>query len=64
MKVISRKNFPARLPFYDTIIAGLLLDRLDAAGWVWGMFATFFILVWIGAIQAVNKQTQVNVIKE
>lgn len=49
-KVISPKDLPRRLPFCQTVVIGLLLDRLQAPGWVWGVAGTIVVAGWIGYI--------------
>jgi hypothetical protein len=52
-KVISLKALPARIPVIPTCVAWLMLDRLDAPGWAWGVVMTFIGIVWIGSIAAI-----------
>lgn len=50
--LIKRNNFPSTMPLYPTIVLWLLLDRLGAAGWVYGIVGTLLAFGWIGwAIQ-------------
>jgi hypothetical protein len=35
-KVIARKNLPAKFPILSTVVAYLLLDKLNAVDLVWG----------------------------
>lgn len=60
MKVVSRKNLPAKLPIYSTAVAYLLLDKFHAADWVWGVIGTLYTLIWIICIVAIVKQEQVE----
>lgn len=46
---IDYKNKPTTLPVGGTIIAGLLLDRLKAPSFVWGLAIAFF--VFYGLVQ-------------
>lgn len=41
---------PAQLPVQTTALAWLLLDRLAAPGWVWGVVGTVLALFWVLAI--------------
>lgn len=41
---------PAQLPLQTTALAYLLLDRWQAAGWVWGVVGTVLALFWVLAI--------------
>lgn len=47
-KVISRKQLPSRFPLGSTIAVWLLLDRLHAPSWTYGVFWTLFGFFWIG----------------
>jgi hypothetical protein len=60
-KVISSKNLPARLPLWTTILMWLVLERLNAPGWVWGVVGTIFVVLWIGAITLMIKQESVDI---
>lgn len=61
-KVISRAELPGRLPIYQTILIWLLLDRMQASQWIWGVMGTLFGLLWIGSIVALIKEEQVSVL--
>jgi hypothetical protein len=51
--VISRKQLPTRgLPSVSTAVWLLVLDRLHAPGWVWGVAVTLLVLMWAGHIAA------------
>lgn len=41
---------PAQLPLQTTALAYLLLDRWQAAGWVWGVVGTMLALIWVWAL--------------
>jgi len=64
VKVISYKQIPVRIPTVPTIVAWLLLDRLQAAGWVWGVVGTMFALIWISSVTTFFMQETVDVIKD
>ena len=61
IKVISWKNMPSRLPIFPTITTYLFLDRLGAAGWVWGAVGCVFVIGWAIAIIAMSTQTKVDI---
>ncbi|MBW9334569.1 hypothetical protein FEE59_13705 [Herbaspirillum sp. RU 5E] len=61
--VISRKNLPVRLPMPLTISLGLLIDRLDAPGWVWGVAGTAMAIIWISAILLLAAEEETEVLK-
>lgn len=46
-KVLSQKQLPMRSPILAGIVFGLLLDRLDSPGWVWGVVATLWLIMLI-----------------
>jgi len=54
VKVIC--NLPTKLPIQPTIVLGLLLDRLNANGVVWGVCITIMAIWWVFAI--VIKRTE------
>ena len=58
---ISRSNIPVKLPFFQTITIYLLLDKLDAAGWIWGVVGTIVVLWWILAIVALITSSETDI---
>lgn len=46
-QVIPWKELPTKCPLFGTIVLWLLLDRLDAAQWVWGAVGVVVLVVWI-----------------
>jgi hypothetical protein len=49
-KVVSYANLPTKLPTVSTVAFGLLLDRLQAPGWVWGIYICLFSILWLGSL--------------
>ena len=49
-RVLSALDLPTRLPIMTTIVAWLLLDRLSAPGWVWGIAGTLLVIYWIACV--------------
>ncbi len=49
-KVISYKQFPAKLPTLHTVCGYLLADKFHASQLVWGILITLCILVWAACI--------------
>ncbi len=47
MKVINSKNLPLKSPFLLSIVTFLCLDKYNPAGWVWGVFVTIVVILWI-----------------
>jgi hypothetical protein len=45
--VIPYSQLPARLPFWQSLTAWLMLDRFDCPGWLYGVVGTLFALIWI-----------------
>jgi hypothetical protein len=48
--VVASANLPTRLPVWSSLITWLVLDRVKAPGWVWGVCGTIFAIVWITSI--------------
>lgn len=63
-KVISRRNLPIRMPLVKTVVAYLLLDRLNAAGWVWGIVITLFSIYWLIFIIAIVTEQGVDMFSD
>jgi len=49
-KVVSFENLPTPLPLSLLLSVGLLLDRLGAVGWQWGVFGTLVAVIVIGTL--------------
>ena len=62
-KVLAWKNLPTRCPLMGTLVLWLLLDRLDAVGWVWGAVGVVMLIGWLGWIIDTFKDEQIEVIK-
>jgi len=60
-KVISRKNIPVTLPIFKTVIILLALDYWKAPEWLYGVVLALLVILWIGAISLLIKQTQVDI---
>jgi hypothetical protein len=52
--VLPRDAFPTRIPIWATLVLGLLLDRIGAPGWVWGVAGSVMLLLIGGAIYLVS----------
>ncbi len=61
-RVISPKNLPSKIPVYQALIVYLMLDKLNAADWVWGVMGTIMAVVIIGSLIEINKETKVEVL--
>lgn len=57
---LSRKNQAPQLPLMHTVVWWLVLDKLDAAPWVWGAWAALFVLVWLAALFDILTARQVE----
>ena len=55
-KVIARRNLPAGLPLWQTVALVLVLDRLAAHGWVWGVALTLAALWWVVALASMRTE--------
>ena len=45
--VVSWHQLPTRMPLLGSVVLWLALDRLDAAGWVWGVVGTVVVVGWL-----------------
>jgi hypothetical protein len=61
-RVISYKNLPSRIPVYQAMVAYLMMDKFNAAGWVWGVVGTIFTIVIISSIIGLFNQIEVDVL--
>jgi hypothetical protein len=62
-RVITPKNLPSRLPLSLTIALGLLLDRCDAPGWVWGAVSALMVFIWVCALVGMLSEEYVEALK-
>ena len=62
-KWIHPSNIPLKLPLTPSIVLWLLLDRLQAAGWVQGVAYTILGILWIGAIIAIFNSERLEEFK-
>jgi len=60
-KVIHRSQLPTRLPVTFAIAVYLLLDKLQAPGWVWGIAVTLLALVCISAVIGVVRELETKI---
>ena len=61
MKVISPKNLPTKIPVSFTAILFLIMDKYNAAGWVWGLVGGVMALLWIGCIITISKEERMEI---
>lgn len=45
--VLAEKNFAMRPPLWQTLTAWLFLDRVQAAGWIYGVVGCVLAFAWI-----------------
>lgn len=60
VKVVHHKNLPTKLPINITLIAWLMLDRLDAPQLAWGIVGTVLAFIWIVLVIAMFVEEKVN----
>jgi hypothetical protein len=60
-KVIRPTNLPSKVPTTFTIASGLLNDRLSAPQWVWGVWATIIILIWIISLVSIYNDEYTDI---
>ncbi len=63
-KVISSKNIPVSYPFRTTVIAWLVLDRLQPADWIWTTVFTLIGLLWIFCYLIKQNQRAIELFTE
>lgn len=49
-----------KLPVHNTVLYGFLLYHFQAPEWLWGVFITFFLILWTVAIWALSNQSKVD----
>ncbi len=59
-QVVSGQQLPTRLPITGTLVVGLLLDRLQAPGWLCGAAGVLAVLFWAIVIYCRRHETQVR----
>lgn len=59
-RVLAGENLPFRMPLWPTVTLWLVLDRLHAAGWVWGLAGLFLLLYWGVWINDVHSREPVT----
>ncbi len=57
---IDYKYLPARPPLFQALTVGLLLDRFDAPGWMWGAMGVLWGALLIGTWYAMFSQKLVH----
>ena len=62
-KVVSSTNLPARLPITFSIVMWLLLDRIQAPGYVYGIVFTIIGIMAIAAAIDIWKREDVTLWK-
>ncbi len=60
-KVIKVDNLPTKFPVFPTMTMYLFLDKVNAAGWVWGAVGFFFVMVWFFALKRWASEEQVDI---
>jgi len=46
-RVVHGKNLPIRCPLVSTLVLWMVLDKVSAAGWVWGVVGTLVVVMWV-----------------
>lgn len=49
-KVIHWRNLPSRPPLLLTVVGWLVLDKIQAPDWMWGVAWTLFGFIWMAWI--------------
>ena len=63
-KVISGNNIPVRIPVIDAIVLYLLLDKFNAAAWIWGVVGTLWAIMFIATLIATWNEKSIDIFKE
>lgn len=63
-RVIKPNNLPPKVPITGILVWILLLDRLNAPDWLWGVAGTVFGLLLIIAIISVFNCEYVDLLKD
>lgn len=64
MKVIATKNLPMPMPLQFSLICYLLLDKFQAAGWVWGVVCTVLAFVWFAYFYALATHEYIDLFEK
>ena len=63
-KVVKKSNLPTgRPPILTTVVTILALDYWQAPGWLFGIFGTVLVLLWMTWIQLKLTQEEVDILK-
>jgi hypothetical protein len=62
-KVVAHKNLPAKLPIVGTMVWWMVLDKLQAPGWLWGVAGTLGVVFWAFSITALYLQDSQDIFK-
>jgi hypothetical protein len=46
-KVINKNNARCNFPIIATLVWWLVLDKIDAPGWAWGVIGTILVVGWV-----------------
>lgn len=63
-KVLSWRNLPSRPPWILTAVVYLLLDRWQAAGWVWGAVGTVLFILWVASVWQMIIEDDIDIFKD
>lgn len=61
MKVISRKQMPAKIPLMQALVVLLALEHWNAPGWMYGACGVIYAAATIGAIYRVVKDKEFTI---
>lgn len=62
-KVIDLSEIPTKPPIIGTLVWWLVLERLDAPGWVLGAMGLVLVVGWVAWMVDVSMRESVKVIK-
>ena len=63
-KVISCNNLPTKLPVFQTLTCWLVLEKLNASLFLYGVVSTILIIAWIGSIFGIVNEEKIDLFKD
>ncbi len=63
-KVIAFSNISTPIPLQTTAVVYLLLDKIQAAGWIWGAVGCTLVLIWLVWIVGFFIEEEVDIFKK
>ena len=61
IRVLHPHQEATKLPFTWTVVIGLLLDRLHAPDWLWGVIGTLMVALWALLLWRIRVEEHVKI---